>query len=477
MAKAIFQNNKGLSRSNRNDDNRYSVGTLIDPSRDPGYLRPAFSGTAITATLESSVRDMAYYLTTPWVIDTKELYSIVTGAATSQRDFSGSGIGTGLGLVSYKTHVGGSDSAHTFEGLFYIGTIKAGLYYYAGGDQFDDDWLSSVPASATAFSDASAHPHILWNGYLIIGDGQYIVSFDGQTGDNGTYTDKYFDVGNGWYIKSFFKYLNYLGIVVRDQYDTSSDILLIDGSSTTEAVKRVSVKEKVIAGANLNNELVFVTQDLNGKCWLKSLGDNGLEPIIDIKFENASTSSTYDIFSAPVTDKEIDIYDNKLAFSCKVGTTPFIFVFGKDAGGETYITTKQFAPTGQNITVSKTINGVFYIGSYTTTSYYLQAFTTGNATATLKYPFKDFGQKVRVNYVKVYFKPLESGDSITVGLDTNYGTSTSLGTISYATYGAITEKRFELKKFCHAFRPTVSWTSGGTAISKIIVDYDFVDDI
>jgi hypothetical protein len=103
----------------------------------------------------------------------------------------------------------------------------------------------------------------------------------------------------------------------------------------------------------------------------------------------------------------------------------------------------------------------------------------GNNTATYKAGYTDFGQKVRINYMKVYFKPLVSGDSITVGLDTNYGTSIPLGNsgvVSFATDGAVTSKRFDVKPMCHAYRPTISWVSGNVAISKIVIDYDFVDD-
>lgn len=479
MPKVIFNAQNGLSQSNRNEDGKYSVGDLIDQFLDWGYLKPSYSGTTITGSLASTVRDMADIGTTTWVIDDNKLYSIVTGALNVNRDFSGSSIGTGLGLVNYTTHVGGSDAAHTFNGLFYIGTAKAGLYYYSSGDHYDDDWLNSVPANTVPFV-STEHPYIIWKGLLMIGDGQYLIKFDGQTGDNGTYTAQYFDVGVGWYIKSLFKYQDWLGIVVRDQYDVYSDIILIDGSSATQAVKRVSVKEKVISGVNLNNDLIFITQDLNGKCWLKSLGDNGLEPIQDIKFENKTTSSTFDTFSAPTRFSELDVDDNKMAFGCKVGTTPFVFVYGRNKLGQNNIINKKYSPTGQTITLVKNCGGALYIGSYTGTNYYLQKFSTGSSVSTLKLPFKDYGQKVRINYVKYYFKPLVASDSMTAGLEIDYGTSITLkdnnnvSTIAYATDGAITSKKFNVGRDCFSFRPTLNWTAGGTSLAFVVCDYDFL---
>ena len=42
--------------------------------------------------------------------------------------------------------------------------------------------------------------------------------------------------------------------------------------------------------------------------------------------------------------------------------------------------------------------------------------------------------------------------------------------------GAITYKRYNIQKDCHAVAPVLSWDAGGVAFSKVVLDYDFVED-
>jgi hypothetical protein len=496
MAKAIFQAQEGLSFSNRNEEGKYSVGDLIDPFRDWGYLKPALSGTTITveSVAGGTFKDIARYSSTiSYAITATKLHQISSGVLNtaspwnvSGAGYAFTGIGNGISVVQYVAKVGGVLDTLTF----YIGETKAGMYQTP--TTFDDDWLNTIPASAAVFSHTGTgveHPYTIWKNMLFIGDGRYVVRYDGQTGDNGTYTAQYFDVGWQWLVKGFFKHENYLGILVRGVYSPElSEIILIDGSSTTEAVRRIQINEKISSGVNLGNTLVFIAEDMSGKCWIKELGEKGLEPIIEIRIENATTIGTLDTFSAPTRFSEIDIYDGKIAFGCKTGTTSFVFVFGRKDGSSPYILSKPFSVSGQTITCVKWIDsGTLYVGSYTGTTYYLQKFTTTNATsAVLKFPFKDLGQKVKINYIKYYFKStgtnngLASSDNLTAGLDIDYGTTVTLGigtgNISYTKDGAVTSKKFIVGTQCHAFRPTLTWTEGGTAISKICVDYSFISD-
>jgi len=486
MPKITFSNFNGLSQTNRNEDGKFSVGNLIDPTRDLGYIKPALAGTAVAWTdqLGATIKDITRYSDTiSYAIEAGKFHQINNGAInkTSPWPRTLSGIGNGISTVIY-TH-----KANNILGsrAFYIGTAKAGVFDYDNSNGFDDDWLNTVPADAAVFSDSSGeHAYFIWQNMLFLGDGRYIVRYDGLTGNEGTYTAQWFDVGWQWKVKAFFRTEQHLGIIARGFYtDDISEIILVDGSSTTEAVRRIFIQEKVIAGINLGNELFFITQGIDNKCWIKQLGELGLEPVFEIKFENTATTGTFDTFSAPTRFSEVDIYDSKIAFACKVGTTPYVFVFGRNKPGDPYTLSKPFNVTGQTITAVKWIDtGTLYVASYTTTTEYLQKFTTGNATGTMKLPFKDFGQKIRINYIKFYFKPLVPGDNVTPTIDVDYGTSWTLNspkkdsTISYALDEAITSKRFNVKRDCHAFRPAISWTAGGVAFSKITVDYDFISD-
>ena len=138
------------------------------------------------------------------------------------------------------------------------------------------------------------------------------------------------------------------------------------------------------------------------------------------------------------------------------------------------------AVANKSIGVIKTITASQVFISYTditNTVHYILKARTGNSTrAEYKGNYFDAGQKIRINYVKFYHKPLVSSDSVTVTIDTDYGTSNTLGTITYSADGAVTEKKFYKGIICHSFRPTISWTAGGVAFSKIVMDYDFISD-
>jgi len=133
--------------------------------------------------------------------------------------------------------------------------------------------------------------------------------------------------------------------------------------------------------------------------------------------------------------------------------------------------------------------GRFYVGmdNAADSKYYLYKNEGNTADATYRGNYKDFGQDVQVNYVKLYFKALASGDSITPTLDVDYGTSVTLKAIkgtansvaSYTADGAITSKKFvppRGKQKCHAFRPVIATWAGAVSVSKIVIDFSYIND-
>jgi hypothetical protein len=465
MAKAIFQGRNGLTNSIKNEDDKYSVGYLIDPFRDWGFLKPAAAGTTITETSNSYFKDMAYSNALLALTNNYKIYSVDTVNNTATKVHDTPGASATSKMCAYQTKVGGTLNVNT---IFYFYGTTAGLY---DGTNFTDNWIATTPAGASSLGTAAV-PYV-WQNFMMVGyttaSSNYIAKFDGSNGNDGTLTPTWFDIGSNWAVKSFFNYYNYLGVVIYNGYSYEYQILLLDGSSTTLPVKRISVPDAVINSFNVNNDLVIY---VNGA--LKQLGDNGLDTIQELSFENKNTIGSLYTFNTNTSYS--DKLNNNIYTSGSNGVEDIVLSVGKKDLNSPYITSQLYNPTGSGILMIKGIYNLLFVSSYTGSNYYLQYFSTGNGAATLKYPFKDFGQTVIAKYVKFYFKPLVSGDSITVGLDTDYGTSTSLGTISFATHGAITSKRFEIKKQCHAFRPTVSWTTGGTAISKVTVEYEFVSD-
>jgi hypothetical protein len=179
----------------------------------------------------------------------------------------------------------------------------------------------------------------------------------------------------------------------------------------------------------------------------------------------------------------LSLFDNKLLIGTQYG-----LVLSTD--GEK-ITLPLSTPVNSSTSYLHTIKPIatdrILIGYYDGSHHYIKyadiypRATAGANTALYKAGYTDFGQKIKINYVKFYFKPLVSGDSITVGLDVDYGTAKTLGkgtgNISYTVDGVITSKKFSNLGFqCHAFRPVITWATGAVAISKIVVDYSFISD-
>jgi len=467
MAKAIFQGRNGLSSSIKNEDDKYAVGAGIDPFRNWGLLMPGYSGTAITETSGSYFKDMASTNALLGLADNYRIYSVDTANNTATRVHTTPGTSATYKLCAYQTKVGGEININA---IFYFYGTTAGLY---NGSTFTDNWIATVPAGASSLG-TSAIPYV-WQNFMMVGyvsgSSNYIAKFDGTEGDNGTLYPTWFNLGAAWAVKSFFNYYNYLGVVVYNLYSYETQVLLLDGSSATLPVKRITVPDLVRNSFNVNNDLIFHT---NG--FIKQLGDNGLETLKELTFENKNSVASY--YSYVVNDSYSDKLNNKIYINAGfLGNEDVVFVLGKKDASSPYIISEVFNPTGTSTLMVKGVSGLLFVASNTGETHYLEYFSTGNSTATLKYPFKDIGQKVVLKYVKFYFKPLASGDAITLGIDTDYGTSTSLGTATYATNGAITSKRFEIKKQCHSFRPTVSWTTGGAAISHVVVEYEPVSDI
>jgi hypothetical protein len=95
------------------------------------------------------------------------------------------------------------------------------------------------------------------------------------------------------------------------------------------------------------------------------------------------------------------------------------------------------------------------------------------------------GRKVRINYIKYYFKPLSSGDSVTPRIELDNGGTSELytlrdprsnSTISYTNDGAVKSKKFNVNRDCYAFKPCLYFDGGGVAFDRIVIDYTYIED-
>lgn len=477
MAKKIYSQFIGTGNSNRNlPDNKLAVAENIGIDRDFGYIRPFYSPSPVARTnqLSGYIRDIARYdSVASYAVDGTKLHQINSGNISDSSPWPH----TGASPKSVAIYAHHKNNVLT-NSVFYLGSTGGQFE----GSTFDDDYLNTEPTGALDFESSSDHPHTQWMNCLMIGDGRYVIKYNGTDGTDGTIYPKYFDVGRQWRIKSLFNMPTTLGIIARgNNTDYLSEIVFIDGTSGTLATRKITVKENIQTAIAYQGDIIVFTRDTNDTGFIKRITSNGLETLIDLRTENYSSGSM-DNYIAPTTFGQVDYYEDKLVFTVKTGTTTKVMLFGKI--GDDFSLTTLGTTTGQTATACKNIDSEdIYVASYTSTTYSLQKFVSGYSTSAIIKPgYTDMGQKVRINYVKFYFKPLVASDTVTPTMEVDYGTSWTLTdpkgntAISYANDGAVTYKKYNVKRDCHAFRPVLDWGAGGVAFSKIVVDYTFIKD-
>lgn len=515
MPKTIISDfSGGLSDLDKNiPNNQFAVGDGLDIHTLPGYILPSLASATVTYSgaspqiIDYSILDTALDLVNNkayHITDVKLFQETSIGGGAFNSNFDGSShyykaIGSASlaaygesGVVMYKKN--------DVPFLFYIyGTSGGGdIGSFNLASTFADTYFSSVATGGAALQKAR-HPYLEWNSYLWIGNGRYLAKLDGTTvgGANGTAYPTQLDLGQGWEITGLFPTNNYIGVVARKAPTTDSGnqytynrVFFYDGTSTNYAYF-VPLSENLVEGViNFNGRVLFAGVGRNPASQLMQLTNDGNDILMNLRL---SLNSSYINFGT-MFPKGVISLKNRILFIPGSSSGIPILSYGNNKVSEPNALSMPFVvSTAVNTSlryIKQITNNIFYFSWYDNTGangYYLSKVDlSGSTYGTAKYKsgYIDMGQKVRINYVKFYFKPLVSGDSITPTLETDYGTSNTLKdprantTISYANDGGtVTSKIFktgELK--CHAFRPALSWTAGGTPFSKIVIDYDFIQE-
>lgn len=497
MPKKIYSDFRGGFANNDRlgQDNQFDIGRDIDIHRDLGYLKPGYLGTVLNSVsqLSSLVVDFAVKPahTAP---STAKVYAIET-TKLHQIDPSTDGISS-TSPYPYALP-GGKDGKGVF---FFDSTAFRNEVYFILEDNIgrlnadlpDPDWLSTVPAGGATLSADSDHPYVVWQNYFWVGNGNKLGKYDGETGANGTWTAAALLLPSNYRISALFESQNFIGICVwvayessgilqLSRYRTKSFVLLWDGVSPTYNYLIPISDNKITAAENVNGVVHLWTEkrDLAGSLYI--LQNDGGRRVKRLQMNLAGTV----INMASPKLHAIDGYDGKLLFGA--GDYDLIMAYGRPDEESPVAFFQPFSNTAVSGGIVGAIKVVdtdkIYASFQVSSTYTIKKFTSGNsASASWKPLYADFGQKVRINYIKAYFKPLATSDAITLGLELNYGKDTvTLGrgssNISNSIEGSVTEKRFDIKRVCHSFRPTINWVAGGVAVSKVVVDYDYVDDI
>jgi len=510
MPKVIYsQFDGGLAIKDRNiPTNQFAVGDGVDIYSLPGYIRPGLALTTITKSddvtqiIDGRIKDICvdnvnskvYIMGASKLYQLTELTNLV--AASFNNNFDGSShyyysIANSLGNTGHNNLI--IYPIGTDKKLFYTwGKISGGNagnmgMYPLTGTTFDDDWLSTVPANAAALS-YNRHPLLEWNGMLWIGDGNKLAKLDGQTGDNGTFTDATLTLPVGYEILKLFPTQNYIGVIANFKGATNvradCRVFFYDGTSDTYTYFIPIAERAAYCAINKNGDIQLGGQGGEPNASLYRLTNQGIEKIMPLKHIVNGTEISF----TGIYPNSMDVSQN-LTLLAGAEERAVIFAYGNKtnepnafsipyrlstAASDLVETIKQVSNTKILVGWQVASGEVAYLSKIN-----LSGTTYG--TADYKAGYTDFGQEVKINYIKFYFKPLVSGDSITCGLDVDYGTAKTLGigtgNVSYTKDGTVTSKKFSNLGFqCHAFRPTITWAAGGVAISKIVIDYQYISD-
>ena len=501
MPKKIYNNWLGGLTSyslNIGKEGSYAEARDVDPHRKPGFIVPGWaesnktssSGGVLAGLISSAVVDPDS--TDFYAISATKVYKLTNAGTSFVND------------ANWPHAVPTAEDDRVDKEVFFYNVGNTSYLFYimdtdigrcdVSGPTFIDDYLTNASyLNASALSDAP-HPTIEWKTYRWIGDGRYLHKFDGQDGTYGSWdsgTNYPLDLGEGWEITTLFPTRNYIGICAwykhspGPTYKTRARVFFWDGVSADYNYSIPIEDNKIISALNDNGRVYLVTEGRELGSVLRRLTEAGDIPLRHLKtfvsgavtsFSNSQTVTNY--------RNTIDIFQNRVLIGATSTTRNMIFAFGSpdvtfpEALIQPYSCSDDPSSGGAIGFVGHLMKGSIYVSAYDGTNYYWMRFTGSySSNALLKERYTETGQKIRINYVKFYFQPLVSGDDVTVSLETDYGTSHSLGTITYSTDGAITSKRFNKIITCHAFRPVIQWSSGGTAFSRIVIDYDFISDV
>ena len=513
MPKLILDQSKfiqGLSDNNKSGN--YALRD-IDIYRDYGYLVPGFLHSDITITglasdiieiIDDPVNSRAYLLG-----NGGRVYGVNTSTDADLGDSFGGGAqnyNVVAGLTEAKGLVAYSAADTAYKVFFaYNGTAKniakGNLTTDWSGANLDQDWGSTVPTGGDTLQ-VGRRDMIEWRTFLWVTNGRYLGKID-TLAATAVFTPDFYDFGLGWTTDRVFPVGNYLGIVASKAKDATAPGSIYapsSGRNTNECkihiinlagdlmniipLEGITQVHSII---NRNGTIIVFADDRSKGHIVAVLGEGGLE---EVKRLQHDVSGTLNTFLSPRSQSAVTIYKNQVLFGTESGGTTtgrgFVFGYGRKDIAKQHALYQPYSLSevaGSRTTSLKQIyTDKLYAGYFDNSDYKLSKLTTGYSTSANYLPgYTDLGQRVVLNYVEIFFKPLVASDSITVGIDTDYGTSHTIeeasGVISHTADGALTYKKFDLAgQECHAFRPTISWSAGGVAISKIVVDYTFINN-
>lgn len=321
-------------------ENGFSSITNMDPFNQYGVLAPGTksSGTATNnSALAGEVSAFRYVNNSVGLgIDVGGKIQYITTSATIPVILASGGVfphtiayaaGTtyvGQDAILYRHNNGGTTAADSKVSFFYSAynsnNWDIGAYLNVDnlpGASFDDDYMSSVPATpldiTTGDGDdvtqrTAPHPlEIGADGILYVGSGRYIHAYDGNTGNNGTFSSKVLTLPQGTQIIGMRKFNNVFLIAVN-YYSNSSlsgtgqallytwDYISLDISSVTDLEDSLVSSLFIWGGATYVTTYGAISRNGVGK--LKVISGNSVRTVAS--FNTAMPTQNGNVISGDV---------------------------------------------------------------------------------------------------------------------------------------------------------------------------------
>ena len=356
---------------------------------------------------------------------------------------------------------------------------------------FDDDYMSTVPASGAVLTKGVPHPMIVGhNDIMYIGNGRYLNAYDGATGAEGTYSPNVLTLPEGYKIIAMAK-LQPRSLVIFAYNDNAPGATIFRSESKAFFWDYLSLDPYQIE--DLADNEVYEAFEYNGTigCFTGGRGDYKKIKIFDgSEFKRlAKYTGTGPIHGG------CDINENEIYFNVKSGNSGVIYCYGNNDGVKNTLNILHKVDTGtdyapgffkilSNLSIAAS-QGKDAANGATIQYMNLSAY----ATEGLWYSdLVDIGdERVRITGITVYFaKDFTGGRGITIGLRDRYTLYNIKGLVQLATVTS-TNRIYRIKPFNYTGDTLIPpldgvginivWDQGtGSAvtpvINKIVLDYE-----
>jgi len=435
-------------------------GRSIDYRSDPDVLQTNYAATKNSGTIDTDlitwiqpVNSDVYFLG-----NTGKFYSKTGGTGT-------------FSLVGTVSLCAGNGMEFFNDYVYIAGGTKAARYGPISGTAA----LTDPYATFISVQSETWHPMANFINYLCMGNGRYLSTFDGTI-----YTYNQLTLPPGYHIRSLCpitgKFLA-IGTYQGDSINAvgNSKIFLWDGSATTYN-DIIEINEGGINAMTFHQNNLYIWAGIHGNMYawngnlvkLKRVPQVGVGKYVEIypgavtvqngvPYFAVSNGDSTTVFRGVYSYGQVNKnYPNSLNFDYPISTGTYqgtAVVVGAIKG----ISPSQFYIGWQDTA------GTIGVDQISTSSYY-----TTSRFETLVFDDKQPYKQKYTTIVKASFKPLAAGESVAVEYKLDDAASwTALGTASYTSDGAITEKRFTVDWRYKDAQMAVAMAGSGTTAPKI----------